>query len=62
MSEFDFEPKFKDCTDCKNFRRFIPQRICGQCGSGEFFEEKLDDSMPSDDELMKIYSKMDKYD
>lgn len=47
-----------ECTDCRFFNPNRPSRKCLPCGSGEFFEERITDRAPTDNELMKIYSKM----
>jgi hypothetical protein len=46
------------CTDCRFFNPNRPSRKCLPCGSGEFFEERVTDRAPTDNELMKLYSKM----
>ena len=53
--------KFPDCKDCKFFRRRGAEQmqnpVCGECGAGEFFEERVRSAAPSDNELMNQYRK-----
>jgi hypothetical protein len=50
--------KFPECKTCI---RFSPEKLspqCVRCDAGQFFEEKLDDSAPDQNTLMKIFGKM----
>lgn len=54
-------PKFPDCTDCKWFLRgrssgrVNQNPICRECDAGEFFEQRVSNRAPTDDELMSLY-------
>lgn len=56
------EKKFDDCDLCRNFSRRWGQMgsICRLCTIGEFFQERINDRPPDDDELMKMYARMPK--
>jgi hypothetical protein len=54
----DFVPPHDECKDCKFFRPRVGNVRCLDCGGGEFFEEKIDDHAPDDDELMILFSHM----
>lgn len=51
------ETKFEECTSCKFFNAEREHRNCKHCGVGEFFEEKVSDRAPTDDELMMMFRK-----
>jgi hypothetical protein len=51
------EMKFPDCGDCRFFNRKIERPQCKECGCGEFFEARVRNTVPTDDELMFIYRK-----
>jgi hypothetical protein len=53
-----FPPKFPDCTSCKIYRPETGAVKCLSCGAGEFFEEKVDDHQPNDNELMEMFRNM----
>lgn len=51
-------PRHPECLQC---RKFDPERLnrhCLPCGAGEFFEEKVDDDSPDDQDLMGMYEGM----
>jgi hypothetical protein len=54
-----FPPKFPDCTDCKFFKPETGSVRCLKCDVGEYFEPKIDDRQPDEEELMIIFSKME---
>lgn len=56
------KPRFDDCKQCRFFRPNVASRRCISCGSGDFFEERIDDRPPRDDELMEIYAGMENND
>lgn len=47
-------PKFDDCTTCLH----IDSKRCRRCDNGELFEIRIDDSAPTERELMRIYKDM----
>jgi hypothetical protein len=52
------EMRFPECIDCKFFRPNRGSPECFSCGAGEYFEAKVDDSDPDDNELMKAFGAM----
>lgn len=48
-------PKFDDCTSCVFFNRHRHNPNCGECDSGEFFEEKIRVREKTNHELMELY-------
>lgn len=54
------KPKFDECTDCRYFiaRGKVANPICGECGSGQFFDERVRERRPSDNELMNMFGRM----
>lgn len=56
------EKKFDDCDQCKHFHRRHGHLwiVCRMCTIGEHFTEKIDDTQPDDNELMRIYARMPK--
>jgi hypothetical protein len=55
------KPRHPDCTDCKFFNRHRVNTRCVPCGAGEFFEEKIVDRAPNDNELMIMFAGMSEY-
>ncbi len=50
--------KFDDCRTCVYFLRTLRTRtnpICGQCDSGEFYEERVRVREKTKHELMELY-------
>lgn len=58
------EKKFDECGDCRFFNRVYGHvgSICKGCTIGEYFEFRINDSQPNDDELMRMYARMPKDD
>lgn len=56
------DKKFDDCDLCRFFSRRWGHigSICRICTIGEFFQEKINDGPPDDDELMRMYARMPK--
>jgi hypothetical protein len=54
-----FNGRHPECRDCKFFRPNIGSVHCLPCGAGEFFEEKIDDHQPDEEELMILFTHMD---
>ncbi|SER26497.1 hypothetical protein SAMN05216548_11425 [Faunimonas pinastri] len=54
-----FKPKFEDCRDCRFYSPSRPSPLCVRCGAGEFFEERIDDDLPDERELMTYLSRME---
>lgn len=56
------EKKFDDCDMCQFFSRKWGHlgAYCRICTIGEFFQEKINDAPPDDDELMRMYARMPK--
>lgn len=52
--------KFPECGSCiyGSKKRRMPNPICKSCDRGEFFEERIHTSAPSDHELMKLFGEM----
>ncbi|TDW20427.1 hypothetical protein EV128_12557 [Rhizobium azibense] len=48
-------PKFDDCKSCVFFLKNRRNPICGECDSGEFFEEKVRIREKTNHELMKLF-------
>lgn len=51
-------PPHDECRLCRWFSRKGPGVRCKLCGAGEFFEERISDEAPSNDDLMKVYEHM----
>lgn len=56
-----FEPKFSDCLGCRFFLRnaIIEPKRCQACGVGEYFEPRVHDEQPDDNELMRMFARME---
>lgn len=54
-------PRHPECRDCKFFNPNQVNRRCISCGVGEFFEERIIDRPPTDNELMKMFAAMSEY-
>jgi len=52
------EMRFPECIDCLFFRPSKGSAECLKCGAGEYFEPKIDDSDPDDNDLMSEFRKM----
>jgi hypothetical protein len=52
------KPRHDECKGCKFFNPNRPARECLPCGNGEFFEARIRDRAPTDNELMKMYAGM----
>jgi hypothetical protein len=52
------EMRFPECIDCKFFKPKRGSAECFSCGAGEYFEPKVDDSDPDDNELMRAFGEM----
>ena len=54
------EPKFPECRTCRVFHRNAINEpiMCQNCSSGEFYEERVDESAPTDWELMRMFAQM----
>lgn len=54
------EEKFPECPSCKWFFRKALNTTarCRACDTGEFYEPRVDDSAPTDNELMYIFARM----
>jgi Zn ribbon nucleic-acid-binding protein len=50
--------RYPECKDCKHFDPTTLSIKCLRCGAGEYFEERIDDDDPSDEEMMILYGKM----
>ena len=50
-----FQGRHPECKDCKHFRPHTGSVHCLNCDAGEFFEEKINDQQPSDQELLNYY-------
>lgn len=48
-------PKFHDCRTCKYFNQKVENPICGDCGAGEFYTERVNSARPSDNQLLRDY-------
>lgn len=53
-----FYGRHPECSECKHFKPDTSSVHCLGCGAGEFFEEKIDDHTPDDEELMEMFSHM----
>lgn len=54
-----FTGRHPECIDCKHFKPNSGSVHCLSCGAGEFFEEKIHDEQPDDEELMDIFAYME---
>jgi hypothetical protein len=56
------EKKFDECDQCRHYHRRYGHvgSICRICTIGEHFLERISDAFPDDNELMRIYAKMEK--
>jgi len=52
------KPRHPECRECKFFSSSGINGRCTPCGSGEFFEEKVNDRPPTDNELMRMFANM----
>lgn len=50
-------PKFDDCKSCVFYLKKTRNPICGECDSGEFYEERVRVREKTNHELMEIYGK-----
>lgn len=55
-----YRGRFPECVLCRHYSRKAPARVCFQCGSGEFFEDKTEQTELDEHALMKMYSEMDR--
>ena len=51
-------PKFPECSGCIFYMKRHRNPICGECGGGEFFEERAKRTEMTDNQLMREYRKM----
>jgi translation initiation factor 2 gamma subunit (eIF-2gamma) len=51
-------PKFPECRDCKFFSRRARNPICGDCGAGEHFEERVRVREADAHDLMSMFARM----
>jgi hypothetical protein len=54
-----FTGRHPECRQCVHFKPNAGSIHCLNCGAGEFFEEKVDDEGPDEDDLRIIFSSMD---
>ena len=52
------ELKFPECKECRFYKASRPSKVCGQCDSGEYFEEIVEEMRPEN----MIFSRMDRDD
>jgi hypothetical protein len=55
------KPRHPECRECKFFQQNRVNGRCIPCGAGEFFEERIRDMRPNDNELMKMFANMTGY-
>jgi hypothetical protein len=55
------EPKFSDCQGCRFYLRnaVLEPRRCKACDAGEHFEPVINDQQPDDNELMRMFARME---
>lgn len=53
-----WDPPHDECHQCRRYRKSSARTVCGFCDFGEFFEARVDDGRPSEDDLMKFYGEL----